>query len=235
MAKTPRAVRPPQDRCDECHALKPSFGFVNVPSEKQGASLYLCPTCYNRNYMRHAGLPELEVSEFQPITRFDAVGKEHTFYFAVHMTTGLGIKASEWLRNGPGGYQFEVLEHPATPVREVYQKLVRKIEAGLAQRYVQSSDFPGIDASQNRLYIKGSAINGRIDESDNGDHIVVVDGRAYSWKEFGAMLSPYTGFNFRIECFDTTDEPEIEADPKRPNSLWWLDIPEPDDKKRGHH
>lgn len=34
----------------------------------------LCPRCYNRDYMQRAGLPELAVSEFDPVSRFDAVG-----------------------------------------------------------------------------------------------------------------------------------------------------------------
>jgi len=185
--------------------------------------------------MRSAGLPELETSEFDPITRFDWLGKEHTFHFAVHMSTGLGIRASEWFSEGPGGYKFAVLEHPETPVREAYDKLVRKIEAGLAEGYVQSSDFPGVGACQNRLYITGSAVNGRIEESDDGEPVVVVDGREYSWEQFGSMLSPYTGFNFRLECFDLSDDPEITAHPKRPNKLWWLDLPEHDERDRGHH
>ena len=44
---------------------------------------------------QRAGLPELETAEFDPVSRFDALGKEHTFYFAVMMTTGLGIRATE--------------------------------------------------------------------------------------------------------------------------------------------
>jgi hypothetical protein len=90
---------------------------------------------------------------------------------------------------------------------------------------LRSSDFPGDGASQNRLYVKGTAVNGRIDESEAGP-IVVIDGREYTWEEFGEFLTPFNGFNFRLECFDTCDNPEITPDPERPNLVWWLDLPE---------
>ena len=111
------------------------------------------------------------------------------------------------------------------PVREAHAKLLKKIEAGLTVRYLRSSDFPGDGASQNRLYIKGTAVNGRIDESEAGP-IVVIDGREYTWEEFGEFLTPFNGFNFRLECFDACDNPEITPDPERPNLIWWLDLPE---------
>jgi hypothetical protein len=49
--------------------------------------------------------------------------------------------------------------------------------------------------------LKGTAVNGRIDERE-GTPTVVVDGREYSWEEFGEFLSSFNGFNFRLECFD---------------------------------
>jgi hypothetical protein len=215
----------PTDRCDECKQMKPAFGFVTLSSAEGGVSRNLCSACYNRDYMNRAGLPELETVDFEPEVRTDCTGKMHTFYFIVQMTTGLGIRAFELVDGHPGGYQFSVLEHPDTPVREAHTKLLKKIEAGLAVRYLRSSDFPGEGASQNRLYIKGTAINGRIDESETGP-IVVIDGREYTWEEFGEFLSPCNGFNFRLECFDACDNPEITPDPERPNLIWWLDLPE---------
>lgn len=90
---------------------------------------------------------------------------------------------------------------------------------------------------QNRLYVKGTAVNERIDEGVDGTPVVVVDGRQYSWKEFGQFLTPFNGFNFRLECFDTCDNPDITAEPARPNLVWWLQLPEPerDDEDHRHH
>jgi hypothetical protein len=124
-------------------------------------------------YMLRAGLPELETVEFEPITRFDSVGKEHTI-------------------------------------------------------------FPGAGASQNRLYLKGTAVNGRIEEQE-GTPTVVVDGCEYTWEEFGRFLSSFTGFNFRLECFDACEDSETTPDPERPDPVWWLSEDEPfdsDDPRR---
>lgn len=226
----------PTDRCDECAQARPAFGFVTLASEKPGAARHLCSECYNRWYMQRAGLPELETVYFEPVTCRDSVGKEHTFHFVVHLSTGLGIKAFECVDGDPGGYQFSVLEPPETPVREAFAKLMERIVTGIAVRYLEPSDFPNAAPSQNRLYIKGTAVNGRIEERD-GTPRVVIDGREYSWEEFGEFLSSFTGFNFRLECFSASETREISPDPARPNPLWWLPDAESDesDDDRRHH
>jgi hypothetical protein len=151
------------------------------------------------------------------------------------MSTGLGIRAFECVDGGPGGYQFAVLEPPETPVREAYAKLVGKIETAIAVRYLQSSDFPGAAPSQNRLYAKGTAVNGRIDERD-GTPRVVIDGREYSWEEFGEFVSSFNGFDFRLECFDACESREITPDPVRPNPIGWLpDAERAESDDRRHH
>jgi hypothetical protein len=225
----------PTGRCDHCDQVRPAFGFVTLTSEGGGPARSLCSECYNRQYMKRAGLPELETVYFEPVTCRDAVGKEHTFQFVVHLSTGLGIRAFELVDGCPGGYQFSVLDPPETPVREAHAKLVRKIEAGIAVRYLQSSDFPGADSSQNRLYAKGTAVNGRIDERD-GTPRVIIDGREYSWEEFGEFLSCFNGFDFRLECFDACESRELAPDPPRPNLCWWLpDAERADPDDRRHH
>ena len=64
--------------------------------------------------------------------------------------------------------------------------------------------------------------------------MVVVDGRQYSWKEFGQFLTPLNGFNFRLECFDTCDNPDITPEPEHPNLVWWLQLPEPERGDEDH-
>lgn len=72
------------------------------------------------------GVPELETVDFEPITRHDALGKAHTFHIQVHMSTGVGIRAFEWLKGAPGGYQFAVLEPPENPVHDVHEAPVKQ-------------------------------------------------------------------------------------------------------------
>jgi hypothetical protein len=58
--------------------------------------------------------------------------------------------------------------------------------------------------------------------SRHGAPTVVVDGCEFTWQEFGEFLSSFTGFNFRLECFDACDDPETTPDPERPEHVWWL-------------
>jgi len=120
----------PTDQCDKCGQMKPAFGFTHLTSEAGGVGRKLCSECCNREYMLRAGLPELETVDFEPLSCRDCAGKKHIFYFVVHMSTGLGIKAFELVDGAPGGYQFFVLEPPQTAVRKAHDKLVKKIEAG---------------------------------------------------------------------------------------------------------
>lgn len=117
---------------------------------------------------------------------------------------------------------------------------MEKIVTGIAVRYLEPSDFPNAAPGQSRLYIKGTAVKIRVDERD-GTPRVVIDGRDYSWEEFGEFLSSYTGFDFRLECFDASETREISPDPARPNPLWWLPDAESDEESdesgddRRHH
>jgi hypothetical protein len=209
----------PTDICDECKQVKPQYGFTFLTSQKKGTSEHLCSVCCNRRFAKHAGIPELEVVEFPSLTLHDSLGKPHTFYFDVRFSTGLGIQAFELINGHPGGYQFSVLEHPETPVRELYAMLTKRIEEGLSVRYIQASTF-GFDHA--RLYINGSSVNGRIEEREDSRPVVIVDGVEYTWEEFGQCLTSYTGFNFRLECFDGCEEVETSPKPDRPEHLWWL-------------
>jgi hypothetical protein len=117
---------------------------------------------------------------------------------------------------------------------EIRRNAYQRTRSVHTYRYLRASDFPGEGAAQNRLYINGTAVNGRISESDDGP-TVVVDGREYSWEEFGRFLSPFTGFNFRLECFDASAEPETTPNPPRPDQLWWLEKEEVADGDDPNH
>lgn len=208
----------PVERCEECQELRPSIGSVRLGSITEGYR-NLCSRCYNRFAAERMGIPEPETVDFEPITRHDALGKAHTFHFEVHISTGVGLRAFEWVNGAPGGYQFGVFEPPETPVLDAHEALVSKIERGLSQRYLQSTDYP--DPRQNHLEMVGSALNGRIHQNEDG-LCAVVDGREYTWEELGRLVSGHMGYTFRLECFDCADEPELSPYPERPRP-WWLD------------
>jgi hypothetical protein len=218
--------------CDKCSSTKPSYVFTRVGEEKGGRARDLCGICFNREYTESAGVPDLEQAEFSPQSFYDSFGKEHVFHFAVRLSTGLGIRAFEWIDDGPGGYQFAVLEHPFTPVREVFAALLDVIKEGLAVHYMEATVFPN---GQSKLYVKGSAVNGRIEELSDSEPRVVIDGVEYKWDDLGRALASCVGFNFRLQIFDPYAAIETTPDPERPDTLWWLSEedgkPEPEDER----
>ena len=208
----------PHSKCSQCQLLKPAYGFTIVSSDSGAPSRELCGFCFSEAQLGCGHLTREEM-ELSPLSITDSFGKEHIFYFDVRWTSGLGIRAFELVDGNPGGYQFAIMDHPAAEVSEAYVDLVEKIKSGIAIHYLESSDF---ESGHDRLYIQGSAINGRIEEKGSTPS-VVVDGREYSWEQFGSFLSSYTGFNFRLECFDPYESIEINPRPQYPDSLWWLD------------
>ena len=217
--------------CGYCGA-EISSCFVTYLSEGGNEGKPVCPECNIEAMAERMGINPPSKFEFVPVSLFDSVGKKHTFHFDVRLTTGLGITAYEKIGNGFGGYTFSVLDHPETDIDELYDRLLKKMMAGLAEKYLKVETFGDFKPKQSRMYIKGSAVNGTISERDNPDtgemeQVVVVDGQELTWQQLGDALSPYNGFGFRIECFDLT-EPDIEisAEPERPDALWWLNRPE---------
>ena len=209
----------PLAKCSECRLEKPAFGFTLLSSDTGAAGRELCSACFNSFCAERGGISYFETPDFPPLQVIDSFGKEHTFFFEVRLSTGLGIQAFELFDGLPGGYQFAIMDHPLADPSELYEELIEKVTDGLAVHYIESSDF---GAAHDRLYIHGSAINGRIEEN-NSVPSVVVDGREYSWEQFGTFLASHTGFNFRIECFDPYDTIGIDPNPKRPDPVWWLD------------
>lgn len=222
----------PTRTCEQCGKVKPAYGFTSLGSENGTSSRDLCSVCYNRWCTERSGMRELADVELPPLRLSDSFGKEHTFYFDVRLTTGLGIRAFELVDGAPGGHQFCIMEHPQTPVCEASARLVKRIREGLSVHYLQSSDF---GPAQNRLYMKGSAINGRIEERGHEmTPIVVIDGQEYSWEELGRFVSSHMGFNFRLETFDPYDDAvPIHPDPPREDRLWWLPKPDGSDENSG--
>jgi hypothetical protein len=215
--------------CDECNMEKPARGFTNLVSGEGLPSKSLCPSCYNLYAAKKMGIAPPEPSEFPPISLFDSIGKEHTFYFQVRISVGLCIIAQEINERGEScGYQFSIMQHPEIPVVEVYSKLVEKIKRGLSVRYLESSDF--ISASQNRLYVKHDSIVGRIEENEQGP-TAVIDGVEYSWEEVGQFVSSHMGFNFRLEIFDPYDKIDISPKTDR-DAPSWLKKPLSEEKDR---
>ncbi|HYX34360.1 MAG TPA: hypothetical protein VE954_14750 [Oligoflexus sp.] len=210
--------------CQACQKVKPAVGSVHLRESDGSKSHHVCSSCYNAQACDRMGIARLETSEIPHLIMLDLDGIPHTFSFEVMMTTGLGIRALELLEDGQIGYSFGVLEHPETPVAEAYAKLLVKITAALSVRYIH--DGNGFESWHRVKSLAGSVVVGRIDEGERAGETIptaIIDGREYSWEEFGRLLTSYTGFNFRLECLSDCETMDLSPDPKRPDPRWWLD------------
>ena len=206
--------------CQECQNEKRDLGFTSINFGDGKLPKIFCQTCFNKYAAEKMGVPVPNPAEFPPIKLFDCIGKEHTFYFEVRLSTGLGMIASEIdNENNPYGYEFSILKHPSTPSTEVYSQLLEKIKRGLSVRYLRSSDYD--EFYPNRLYIKDDAIIGRIEQKEDTP-MVVIDGKEYTWEDLGKFVSSHEGFNFRLECIDPYEDIDFSSKVERPDKLWWL-------------
>jgi hypothetical protein len=128
--------------CHQCHQEKSALGFTNLVLSENIPAKVLCPACYNTYAALRMGVRVPNPSEFTPASFFDSIGKEHTFYFQVRLSTGLGIIAQEINECGkPFGYEFSIMQHPDAPANEVYSELITKIKKGLGVLRVAQSYF----------------------------------------------------------------------------------------------
>jgi hypothetical protein len=82
-------------------------------------------------------------------------------------------------------------------------RLIEKIRRALAVKYIVDDEHSG-------QQIADQTVLGRIEwdeEQDGRLPLVVVDGREYTWDEFGEMLMTFEGSPFRLEIRDPSDEP----------------------------
>lgn len=164
----------------------------------------LCSACFNREAAEQMGI-EIEDADFQPVTLKDHDGRRHVLHIRRRLCpTGQVLEAFEVRRDAPTGYQFGILGDFTEDAMELLARLYERMRRGLAHRHLVKDDhgthlaFPG-------------PVRGRIssdyDREPEPLPVVVIDGREFSWEQFGRMLLSFEGWQFRLEIVDRTEEP----------------------------
>jgi hypothetical protein len=186
-----------KSRCADCASVTPRFQLVNCDSRQ------LCYPCFNRVMALRAGVENFQDPRFEPLTLSDINGVRHEFHFRTRLFVKLSVEAFEFRRGQPEGYQFQELGEPEDDVFELFARLLEKMRRALATSYLEKGNYGWA--------LRGETVCARI-ESDcnpNGDSlpVIVIDGRQFSWKEFGHMLMTHEGFQFRLTFADRSEEP----------------------------
>lgn len=147
---------------------------------------------------------EIDEAKFEPVTLPDAAGRPHVLHVRRRLcATGQVVEAFELIGGAPGGYQFGILGEADGDSMKLFAQLYERMRRGLARKHVIDGEYgPHLGFS--------GPVRGRID-SDYGREpeplpVIVIDGREFTWEEFGRMLLSFEGWQFCLEILDRTDE-----------------------------
>jgi hypothetical protein len=194
----------PGEKCEICGQHVPEYNTVSLSS--QGKRTLVCLKCYSQKISDYTGF-NFEHVEFEPIVIKDADGADHKFHFAVRqLGDRFAIEAFEIKGGHPGGYEFSVIDDIEKEPFELLGKLIGRIRRALNLRHIYWNI-----TTRNWQITEDDIIRGKINSDlDSSDYqrlpLMVIDGKDFSWSEFGRMLMAYEGFNFKLEIFDSSDE-----------------------------
>ncbi len=162
----------------------------------------LCDRCFDRRIAAATGYPELPEPP-GPEVRVGADGRPRRFRYRLWRAPGgIVAEASEDAPEGDGCFVEVVGPHDAD-----VGKLLDDLEARLA-RQIGTLDLERHEGREGWT-ISGFDLRGRLESAGypSGPHDVVVDGRRFSWREFGRILEPFEGCEFHL----TFDQGETDG------------------------
>ena len=190
--------------CESCG--KQVAGFESVSLGQEGKYRTLCYVCFNRWAAERMGL-RFEHPDFEPVTLRDSRGSSHEFHFRVSLAaTGLLIEALEVREDRPDGYEFAVLgRHEEDPLL-LFGRLYEKMRLRLGQHHLEQQD-DGLRIGDEQV-VRGMITGGGEPQRGTGAPApaLVIDGTCITWQEFGELVAPFEGFQFKLEIRDRTHD-----------------------------
>ncbi len=188
--------------CERCGQATPSYDIVNYGSMDHGYK-QLCSQCFNKAVAELRHLDDFEHLQFEPISLTDCTGQFHEFHFRTRLFgTKVALDAIE-IRNGqPDGYEFQVIGEAEDDLLTLLGRLIQKMRRGLSVKHLCDDRF-GLQIADHQI------VRGRIEcdaDSDDRMPLLVIDGQAISWQEFGRMLMTFEGWQFKLEIRDKSEE-----------------------------
>jgi hypothetical protein len=161
----------------------------------------LCLRCYNAEVSAADGRVFNHV-DFPPLDLTDATGRPHRFEFALRLLGDqLALEAIEGRPDHEGGYRFQVLGAADDDPHQLQARLVARMRRHLARRHLEVDERGDVQLIDGRA--RGTITWGG---ADHDGPVLVIDGQAVRWEQFGRMLLTYEGFQFRLELVDPSDE-----------------------------
>lgn len=191
----PAAEQPATSTCESCDKEVPSYETTLVGEGDKHRCL--CGPCYFATVSHYAG-EDITHHRLEPVTISDALGTPHTFHFRYSVIPdGFGLEAFEIKRGHPGGYQFSI-GGQGDPI-DLLMKLYQRIKRELSRTHIEGEGRDRHLKEEVRALID-------YDRESDGLPLLVIDGKDYTWKQFGKMLMCYEGWRFKLEIYDRSDE-----------------------------
>ncbi len=185
-------------KCEFCNERE-----VKIIMTYEDGNEQLCMDCYNKQM---AGVLQVKlVPHSDSFSVKDCNGISRLFHVTVKLDPiGIFMEAEE---KRDYGYSFAVHGELESDQTELFQKLVDKVNRGIATTYVTDHRFPN---GQTIKSIKEDQVVGRLewDQSNEDCPLVVIDGKPYTWEQLGRMVRQFEGFQFQMRFFDRMDEVE---------------------------
>ncbi|MCL4821153.1 MAG: hypothetical protein KJ067_18610 [Vicinamibacteria bacterium] len=162
---------------------------------------HLCASCFDEWAADRLGVVH-DSTPLAPVTVTGPDGREHTFEILSRLgPTGRVLTAAETTADGSEGYEFRVMGDNEADSFELMGELQKRIRAGVEQTWVEPWEHGGWKLREK------DRVRGRLtwDEDNPGQPLVVIDGRPFTWEDFGRMLSTFEGFLFDIRIEDSID------------------------------
>ncbi|MTI81236.1 MAG: hypothetical protein FH758_10170 [Firmicutes bacterium] len=170
----------------------------------ENKTIHICMECNNNFTANYMGI---ELSSFQPgIYEFSGIrGKKHIFNVQRRVSPmGIGYEANEVTKDGSPGFTVAVMDGVDCDQQLLLEKLKTKVKKTIFKRYLKKSFSP---YGGKTISIKDSEVTGRFEyNEDNDTPKLVIDGKEFTWEEFGRMLNSYEGFQFQLKIMDITED-----------------------------
>ena len=188
--------------CAECGQLTSTYDAVRYGSADQ-AYRDLCSQCFNTMAAGLDGLKNFHSFKLEPVEITDIGGEVHQFHFRARLLgiPGVALDAFE-LRDGePAGYQFQILGESDADILVLLGRLIERIRRALSIEHLVPGSLGPQIANQ-------GTVRGRVgwDPKSEGLPLLVIDGREFTFEQFGRMLMTYEGWNFKLSIYDKSEE-----------------------------
>lgn len=178
--------------CKDCKRDVLNYDVARLTTDEGEVSL--CLDCFNKRIESEYGIQTTKVEKTSLLLK-DKDGNEHFFRIKkIIVPTGFLLEAQEFIDDKPKGYSFDVHGEVDCDQKKLEEELLRNVKKGLSYKSIEKDDM-----SEDSLKEK---VFGRIDcdsESDSNGPMMIIDGKEYTWEDFGRMLEMYEGWKFKLE------------------------------------